>query len=75
MIRDRQLLRHIYARLIYPLAGFAVILIAGTIGYRMIGGAHTSLIDAVYMTFITVATIGYGEILFTIDATCAHLHP
>jgi len=63
LIRDRQLLHHIYARLIYPLAGFAAILIAGTIGYRMIGGAHTSLIDAVYMTFITVATIGYGEIV------------
>ena len=46
MIRDRQLLRHIYARLIYPLAGFAAILIAGTIGYRMIGGAQTSLVDA-----------------------------
>ena len=63
MIRDRQLLQHIYRRLIYPIAGFAAILVAGTIGYRVIGGAHTSLVDAVYMTFITVATIGYGEIV------------
>jgi len=71
LIRDRQLLQHIYRRLIYPIAGFAAILIAGTIGYRMIGGAHTSLVDAVYMTFITVATIGYGEIVFTKGASCA----
>ena len=62
MIRDR-LLRHIYNRLIYPIAGFAAILIAGTIGYTMIGGPHTSVVDALYMTFITVATIGYGEIV------------
>jgi len=62
MTPDR-LLRHIYNRLIYPIAGFAAILIAGTVGYRIIGGAHTSLVDAVYMTFITVATIGYGEIV------------
>lgn len=62
MIRDR-LLQHIYRRLIYPIAGFVAILVVGTIGYRMIGGAHTSLVDAVYMTFITVATIGYGEIV------------
>ena len=62
MIRDR-LLQRIYARMIYPIAGFAAILIAGTVGYRMIGGAQTSVVDAVYMTFITVATIGYGEIV------------
>jgi voltage-gated potassium channel len=62
LIRDR-LLRHIYNRLIYPIAGFAAILVAGTIGYRMIGGPHTSVVDALYMTFITVATIGYGEIV------------
>jgi voltage-gated potassium channel len=62
LIRDR-LLQRIYARMIYPIAGFAAILIAGTVGYRTIGGVNTSLVDAVYMTFITVATIGYGEIV------------
>ena len=62
MIRDR-LLERIYHRMIYPIAGFAAILIAGTVGYRMIGGPQTSVVDAVYMTFITVATIGYGEIV------------
>src|SRR5436190_23111355 len=34
--------------------------IVGTIGYLVIGAP--SLVDALYMTFITVATIGYAEI-------------
>ena len=62
MIRDR-LLERIYRRLIYPFAGFAVILLIGTIGYRMIGGPNATLLDCAYMTFITIATIGYGEIV------------
>ncbi len=40
---------------------FLVILFAGTLGYLWIGGTGTTVIDALYMTFITVATIGYGE--------------
>ena len=71
-MRDR-LLQRIYRRLIYPIAGFAAILIAGPVGYRMIGGAQTSLVDAAYMTFITVATIGYGEIVFSRGASRADL--
>jgi voltage-gated potassium channel len=39
------------------------VMIVGTIGYRLIGGPQYSLIDCFYMTFITVATIGYGEIV------------
>jgi voltage-gated potassium channel len=62
VIRDR-LIRHIYGRLIYPIAGFAAILCVGTVGYRLIGGPNTTVVDAIYMTFITVATIGYGEIV------------
>lgn len=62
LTRDR-LLRHIYGRLIYPIAGFAGILLVGTLGYQAIGGANTTVVDAAYMTFITVATIGYGEIV------------
>lgn len=40
-----------------------VILAVGTVGYRMIGGEKYSLLDCFYMTFITIATIGYGEIV------------
>lgn len=40
-----------------------VILLIGTAGYRMIGGEKYTLLDCFYMTFITIATIGYGEIV------------
>ncbi|MEK7297682.1 MAG: potassium channel family protein, partial [Planctomycetota bacterium] len=38
-----------------------LILVAiGTTGYRLLEGMNT--IDAVYMTIITVSTVGYGEV-------------
>ncbi|MBK6295681.1 MAG: potassium channel protein [Rhodoferax sp.] len=39
----------------------AVIHIVGTLGYHQIGRPTATWIDSFYMTFITVATIGYGE--------------
>jgi len=33
------------------------------IGYKIIGGPQASWLDCLYMTFITIATIGYGEIV------------
>jgi voltage-gated potassium channel len=46
-------------------AGMALagVLIIGTIGYWFIGQRQYSLVDCFYMTFITIATIGYGEII------------
>lgn len=43
------------------LALFAVIMAAGTFGYKQLGGADASWLDAFYMTFLMVATIGYGS--------------
>ena len=57
------ILRRIYTRMLYPTVGFIGILGVGTAGYSLIGGAPTTAVDALYMTFITVATIGYGEIV------------
>ena len=34
-------------------------------GYRILGGPHVSLLDAIYMAVITFATIGYGEVVDT----------
>ena len=39
---------------------FAVIMVVGTVGYKHLGGADTGWLDAFYMTFLMVATIGYG---------------
>ncbi len=39
------------------------IMLIGTVGYWFIGGKQYSFLDTFYMTFITIATIGYGEIV------------
>jgi voltage-gated potassium channel len=48
----------------YPLLVFLVVELVGSFGFWIISGRQASLLDCVYMTFITVATIGFGE---TID--------
>ncbi len=40
-----------------------IIITAGAIGYWFIGQGKYSMVDCLYMTVITVATIGYGEII------------
>ena len=37
--------------------------VIGTAGYMIIGNPTATWIDSFYMTFITVATIGYGEVV------------
>jgi voltage-gated potassium channel len=37
--------------------------VVGTLGYHWIGRPNASWIDSFYMTFITVATIGYAEVV------------
>ncbi len=51
------------ARLFWSGTILIAVLLVGTVGYRLIGGPRYSLLDALYMTVITVATIGYGEII------------
>ena len=46
-----------------PLAALVLAHAIGTIGYRIIGGPQYSLLDCLYMTFITIATIGYAEVV------------
>lgn len=45
--------------------GLALLLIhlVGTLGYRYLGRPTATWIDSFYMTFITVATIGYSEVV------------
>lgn len=47
-------------RLVVAVAALAALTAAGTVGYVLIEGA--SWFDALYMTTITLSTIGYGEI-------------
>lgn len=39
------------------------ILMVGTAGYRVVSGGTATWLDSLYMTVITVLTIGYGEIV------------
>jgi voltage-gated potassium channel len=52
-------LKH-YKHILLPLYLIIAITIIGTIGYQFICGY--SFVDAFYMTIITIATVGYGEV-------------
>ena len=41
----------------------AVITLIGTIGFKIIGGESKSFLDALYMTAITLTTVGYGDVI------------
>lgn len=40
-----------------------LIVLGGTAGYWFIGARHYSLVDCLYMTVITITTVGYGEVI------------
>lgn len=52
-----------YKKFILPGSFLLMVISTGTFGYRLIGGKDYSLIDCLYMTIITISTIGYGEII------------
>jgi voltage-gated potassium channel len=59
--------REILWQLIKKNVGLAAFLVAtllvGTTGYAILSKGHSSLLDCLYMTVITITTIGYGEII------------
>jgi voltage-gated potassium channel len=50
-------------KLIYSSLAMLLVLLAGTVGYRLLGGPNNSWVDCFYMTFITIASIGFGEVV------------
>lgn len=44
-----------------------VVIIGGAVGYWLIGRGHWAFFDCLYMTVITVTTVGYGETLPDMD--------
>lgn len=44
-------------------AALAIVLLIGTMGYSIFGEGRYSVVDCLYMTIITITTIGYGEII------------
>lgn len=55
--------QRIYSGFFWSFVALAAVLIVGTVGYRIIGGTQYTWTDCFYMTFITVATIGFGEVV------------
>jgi len=50
-------------RLYLVLVAIVLIILAGSIGYYLIFDGKYSLIDCVYMTVISLTTVGYGEVI------------
>jgi voltage-gated potassium channel len=49
--------------LLIALVALVTVFIIGTVGYRILGDSQNSWLDCFYMTFITISTIGYHEVV------------
>lgn len=56
-------LRHIPKKLRNILILVALVIAVGTAGFKIIGGKDKSILDALYMTAITITTVGYGDVI------------
>ena len=50
-------------RLVGGFAALLFVIVAGTIGYYLLGEGRWSMADCFYMTAITLTTVGFGEVL------------
>ena len=48
---------------------FIFLVTTGSVGFYFLGGNKWSIIDSIYMTVITLSTVGYGEVHALNDAT------
>jgi voltage-gated potassium channel len=62
VIAGERLLMSPRRRLVYIAIALLVVIAAGTIGYKIIGGDEWSFLDALYMTIITLSTVGFKEV-------------
>ena len=60
-------------RVIRAGVAFATILAVGTGGYFLLGRGEWSLFDCLYMTVVTLTTVGYGEVLPLADVPGARM--
>ncbi len=50
-------------RLRLSLILFISVFLVGVFGFKLIGGKEWSLLESLYMTVITISTVGYGEVV------------
>ena len=53
----------IHRKILGSFASLGVVLVIGTVGYRLLAGRQTSLMDCFYMTIIAISTIGFSEVV------------
>ena len=63
MIDQESLLARAWLAFRMPLLAGLVIELIGTAGYRILSEGQASYLDCLYMTWITVVTVGYGEVI------------
>src|SRR5213595_2001061 len=51
-----------YPKFVAAVGWLVLVHLVGIAGFTLIGGEKATLVDSLYMTFTTVATIGFGEI-------------
>lgn len=56
-------LQRIIVRILWAGVAVLVLIGVGTLGFYQIAGDHGDWSDALYMTLITISTVGYGEIV------------
>jgi voltage-gated potassium channel len=50
-------------RIITALVALIAVLSTGVVGFELIAGSTHSFVDAIYMTVITLTTVGFGEVI------------
>jgi len=63
----------IYRKFIWTGLALMAVLLAGTIGYRIISRGNSTVIDCLYMTLTTITTIGFGEIVDLSDSATGRI--
>jgi len=54
--------QQMYSKILYGVLALAGVMLIGTGGYKIMIGASATWLDSFYMTYITVTTVGFGEI-------------
>lgn len=54
---------HVFSSLAWAVVAMCCVMVIGTVGYHFIGGSSYTWLDCFYMTFVTVSTIGFSEII------------
>lgn len=54
-------IQQLYNKILYSVLALLTVTLIGTVGFKLLAGDRSSWLDCLYMTVITVTTVGYGE--------------